>query len=214
MNLLLLIVPTLVTSLKGTNFLLPFTETEKRNHLILDCLPAGQTVRRKVSLSLSLWICLYVSGSLFLSLVVYVCISLPLTLSECLCLAFRVSICLSSSLSLCQSMYVSVSFPLLKAYLAYWTETKWAPFTVSVSTFSSYVINPVIVVDSFHIPPNRQATFIFLLYHWWTHWRNSWVRRPSVRPYLPSCHSVYMSVCPISLADICLFLRLHYIPDI
>lgn len=111
MNLLLLIVPTLVTSLKGTNFLLPFTETEKRNHLILDCLPAGRTVRRKVSLSLSLWICLYVSGSLFLSLVVYVCISLPLTLSECLCLAFRVSICLSSSLSvnLCTCLSLSPS---------------------------------------------------------------------------------------------------------
>lgn len=111
MNLLLLIVPTLVTSLKGTNFLLPFTETEKRNHLILDCLPAGQTVRRKVSLSLFLWICLYVSGSLFLSLVVYVCISLPLTLSECLCLAFRVSICLSSSLSvnLCTCLSLSPS---------------------------------------------------------------------------------------------------------
>lgn len=213
MNLLLLIVPTLVTSLKGTNFLLPFTETEKRNHLILDCLPAGPTVRRKVSLSISLDLSL--------------CIWISLSISGCLCLylsasyTLRVSLpsfpCLYMSVfvSLCQSMYVSVSFPLLKAYLAYWTETKWAPFTVSVSTFSSYVINPVIVVDSFHIPPpNRQATFIFLLYHWWTHWRNSWVRRPSVRPYLPSCHSVYMSVCPISLADICLFLRLHYIPDI
>lgn len=122
MNLLLLIVPTLVTSLKGTNFLLPFTETEKRNHLILDCLPAGQTVRRKVSLSLSLWICLYVSGSLFLSLVVYVCISLPLTLSECLCLAFRVSICLSSSLSL--SIYVRVCLFPLSSKLTWPTELK------------------------------------------------------------------------------------------